>query len=358
MADNLIEETDDQDGNVDLGFAEKCENNIYLCSLFFPSKLGGRPAWLRWESLPSSDILRCGNCEQQLILLCQIYVPLELPSGSDTAQLYHRTLYLFCCRNGPCSKYNSFIKAFRTERLQKTDELNYNELDKDEHELSNLCNEIEKQYSLCNLCGCYGDKTCSSCHNVKYCCKEHQTIDWKYHHKKECQNGSVLCTVDANDNHPLLFNEYEIVIEAEPLEDSSKHPTAHSIEYSDVAKSADQQLEKDLLKLDEQKVDEYFINFRLRIDREPEQVIRYDLGKEPLWVSSENIPTEEQIPRCSCGAKRQFEFQVLPQMINYLGVETTIDSIDWGTICVFTCADNCTDGNAYKEEFVWKQDFS
>ena len=40
------------------------------------------------------------------------------------------------------------------------------------------------------------------------------------------------------------------------------------------------------------------------------QIIRYDLGGEPLWVSNENIPTKDEISDCSCGAKRQFEFQV------------------------------------------------
>jgi len=359
MAESLSEESEDTDGSVDLGFAEKCESKIYLSSLFFPSKIGGRPSWLRWDSLPNSDALQCGHCQKQLILLCQIYVPLELPSNSDTAELYHRTLYLFCCRNGPCSKYDSFIKAFRTERLQKTDELNYNESEKDEDELNDLCKQMEKQYSLCNLCGCHGDKMCSSCHNVKYCCKDHQTIDWKHCHKRECQNSSVSCEINSTDEkHPLLFNEYEIVIETEPLEDVNKDPTAHPVEISDETRPTDRQLEKDLMKLDEQKIDEYFTDFKERIDREPEQIIRYDLGKQPLWVSSENIPTDEQIPCCSCGAKRQFEFQVLPQMINYLGVETTIDSIDWGTLCVYTCADNCINGNSYKEEFIWKQDFS
>ena len=41
------------------------------------------------------------------------------------------------------------------------------------------------------------------------------------------------------------------------------------------------------------------------------QIIRYNLGGTPLWVSGENIPTENNIPECTCGCKRQYEFQVL-----------------------------------------------
>ena len=40
------------------------------------------------------------------------------------------------------------------------------------------------------------------------------------------------------------------------------------------------------------------------------QVLRYCKGGEPLWVSSEHQAKLEDIPDCSCGAPRQFEFQV------------------------------------------------
>jgi len=351
MADNMEE----YDGHhtVDLGFAEKCEDSIYLSSLFHPSKLGGRPAWLRWDGLPKAEDLQCGNCGKQMILLCQIYVPLDLPAGGDSAELYHRTLYLFCCREGPCSKSSTFVKVFRTEKMQLSTDVNYD--DTDEDELDQACKELEKPHNLCNLCGCVGDKLCSSCHNVRYCCKEHQATDWKNGHKKQCHSGVVSCPGNNNGKHPLLFNEYEIVIEDEPAEIK---PTIDMSKYTEATKPTDKKMEKDLLKLENKKADETFANFRERINREPDQIIRYDLGKQPLWVSAENIPKRAEIPRCSCGSERQFEFQVLPQMINYLGVETTMESIDWGTLCVYTCADNCTKGPAYKTEFVWKQDFS
>jgi len=361
-----MEDCEDQDHrSVDLGFAEKCEQKIYLSSLFFPSKLGGRPAWLRWDSLPKPDKLQCGNCRQQLVLLCQIYVPMDLPvDGGNTPQPFHRTLYLFCCRNGPCSKFSSFVKVFRTERPQLPTDPNYDDADVNEAELIELRNSLEKPHNLCNLCGCFGDKVCSSCHEVRYCSREHQAVDWKHRHKKECNNNNDLIqqleNVHFDDQHhrkhPLFFNEYEIVIEEEPPATAVKVNIQE--DYPEASAPTDKKLEKDLLKLQNQKTDETFANFRERIDREPEQIIRYDLGKTPLWVSSANVPTHAQIPRCSCGCERQFEFQVLPQAINYLGVETTMESIDFGTLCVYTCSGNCVGGEAYKEEFVWKQDFS
>ena len=41
------------------------------------------------------------------------------------------------------------------------------------------------------------------------------------------------------------------------------------------------------------------------------QVLRYDKGGKPLWVSSECVPAAKDIPKCSCGEDRQFEFQVV-----------------------------------------------
>ncbi|POI26550.1 hypothetical protein CIB84_009700, partial [Bambusicola thoracicus] len=109
----------------------------------------------------------------------------------------------------------------------------------------------------------------------------------------------------------------------------------------------------------ETKEDKIFQTFKDRITAEPEQIIRYCRGGEgPIWVSGENIPEEKDIPNCSCGAKRVFEFQIMPQLLNHLKVDSLGESIDWGTLVVYTCAENCGAENKYAEEFIWKQDFS
>jgi hypothetical protein len=48
--------------------------------------------------------------------------------------------------------------------------------------------------------------------------------------------------------------------------------------------------------------------------------------------------------------------QILPQMLNYLGLDSTEKSVDWGTLAVYTCSQSCNEGPAYKQEFLWKQD--
>lgn len=56
---------------VDLGFLDKCEPWL-LVNTFFPSKVGGRPAWLDVESIPIADKLKCSECGKQLAFLCQV----------------------------------------------------------------------------------------------------------------------------------------------------------------------------------------------------------------------------------------------------------------------------------------------
>ena len=48
----------------------------------------------------------------------------------------------------------------------------------------------------------------------------------------------------------------------------------------------------------------------------------------------------------------------MPQLLNHLKVDNLNESIDWGTVAIYTCTQNCDDGPAYHPEFVWKQDFS
>lgn len=48
----------------------------------------------------------------------------------------------------------------------------------------------------------------------------------------------------------------------------------------------------------------------------------------------------------------------MPQLLAHLNVDSLGESIDWGTLAVYTCAVNCDLGKHYVEEFIWKQDIS
>ena len=89
---------------------------------------------------------------------------------------------------------------------------------------------------------------------------------------------------------------------------------------------------------------EDFAFFSARMARAPEQCIRYrfDAEARPLWPSREKR-APRQIPPCPrCGAARQFEFQVLPQALHFMGVDSSqAEAPDWSTIAVYTCSASC-----------------
>lgn len=88
---------------VDLGFAEKCPS-WKLESRFFPSKIGGAPAWLNLAELPNPDQLSCSKCNHQLKFLCQIYAPVN-----EKSDCFHRTIFVFFCSSAECSNVNRGI---------------------------------------------------------------------------------------------------------------------------------------------------------------------------------------------------------------------------------------------------------
>lgn len=103
--------------------------------------------------------------------------------------------------------------------------------------------------------------------------------------------------------------------------------------------------------------DKDFRKFRKECAKAPRQVIRYMRKGAPLWIANTDKikQTLDNIPPCSiCGSPREYEFQIMPQMLNYLADS----NLDWGVLAVYTCPKSCPlpEGKGYTEEFVIKQD--
>ncbi|XP_069463029.1 programmed cell death protein 2 [Ambystoma mexicanum] len=348
--------------DVDLGFLKVVREDWRLLSSHFPSKTGGRPAWLGEVGLPSPEALACGACGQPCAFLLQLYAPYQEPRG------FHRSIFLFCCRRPGCHRpgESSPFHVFRNQLPRKNDTYSYSPPpDTAPPKGSFSILKLKSGAHLCRVCGCIAPKACSKCHFAHYCCKPHQIVDWKLGHKKVCSVQLELSEAAIPD-HSFLFPEYEILIEPElESEGESEQEADGDDEEIDpgsgtgiigaVVECEDENALQAMAKK-ETKEDKIFECFKNKIASAPKQVLRYCRGGDPIWISCEHIPQETDIPNCSCGAKRIFEFQVMPQLLNHLNVDSLEDSIDWGTLAVFTCADNCGDEQQYTEEFLWKQD--
>ncbi|XP_031567317.1 programmed cell death protein 2-like [Actinia tenebrosa] len=371
----------DEDSEVELGFVEKPENSITLSSPFFPSKVGGKPSWLDLENLPPLQLLSCKSCKKQMVFLLQVYAPVH-----EDERCFHRTVFVFCCKDGKCHKKDS-SEAFLALRNQLPRKNKFYSstappifVEGETVTLKTLDSRFRPRNfaCLCETCGCLGDKKCSQCHAVSYCCRDHQVFDWKAGHRKKCSklaeelaSGKVKVDMQSKSTNKLLFPEFEIITEPEPseVESEERSEKERMKDFEKITKKLDQvdlggQDDKELEKLamagkEDILADKQFRVFKKRITRQPDQMLRYQRGAKPLFVSKQHQPSNELIPKCSCGANRQFEFQIMPQLLNHLGVDSVEESIDWGTILIYTCTKNCeSDTVAYHEEFVWKQDFT
>lgn len=94
------------ESNVTLGFLEEAES-WQLLSNQFPSKVGGRPAWLSQLDLPSLPELLCEKCKLPTVFLLQVYAPIP-----RNEQCFHRTLFVFCCKTPACYTRND-SKCFK-----------------------------------------------------------------------------------------------------------------------------------------------------------------------------------------------------------------------------------------------------
>ncbi|KAK6054925.1 programmed cell death protein 2 domain protein, partial [Cooperia oncophora] len=223
----------------------------------------------------------------------------------------------------------------------------------------------------------------------RYCCRDHQALDWTTGHKQACGTGgdSDLSVPPANPSNRFLFKEYGIEMDQEYVsanllealsdedddDDDDDEPCIDD-EPEDVKRKrmaefeayvAKNKLQNENFKTDEveaavaeQRDDKKFERFNRLLNLNPTQVLRYQRGGTPLLATDRAPPLGVAPPCEKCGAARSFELQLMPHLLSLIGVDQIGHSIDWASIYVFTCSQTCEiENNGYVKEFVCKQDF-
>mmetsp|Transcript_20114 Transcript_20114/g.26101 ORF Transcript_20114/g.26101 Transcript_20114/m.26101 type:complete len:412 (+) Transcript_20114:79-1314(+) len=329
--------------------------------------VGGKPSWLspltctnakKTQKDSIDSLLKCRACGSSLSFLLQVYAPKD-----GIEQAFHRSLYVFVCRNKPsCVRSGKGVQVLRAQLCrqnkfypEKGDEdsassANWNPVNETdvvlgrkftppfllEVETEKLSPEEVKLHSSdtsvdedcqdvepkCTYCGTKNVKLfkCSRCRCVTYCNKEHQKAHWK-DHKKNCK----------------LLAESKEQKEADQLEDAKLGQE----DLDSIAAGANDAIAKRL-----NNKDNAFVTFQKRVQLYPEQILRYScwpIQKEklngPLLITEDDCAAMETVPPCPlCGCDREFEMQIMPQILHVLA-ETYLD---WGIICIYTCQNSCT----------------
>lgn len=174
--------------SVDLGFAEPCGDSWKLLSHFFPSKLGGPPAWLNLSQLPGYEDLKCSNCSRTCKFLLQLYSPDSNDSDGDGEEIedeaFHRTLFLFVCAEEGCNKRS--FKCYRSQLPRLNEFYSSEPPNEEEFDETGQFPQATDFSSLCQVCHCSASKTCSKCKAARYCSKEHQLLHWRNGHRVNC----------------------------------------------------------------------------------------------------------------------------------------------------------------------------
>lgn len=116
-----------------------------LTSRFFPSKVGGKPAWLDLKHIPEASELICSKCNIPLVFLCQLYAPIDEPDFHGTC--FHRTLFVFYCNE--CKEDRSFL-VFRSQLRKKNDYYSDEPAEPDDSNITPDAWGIK----LCKVCVC------------------------------------------------------------------------------------------------------------------------------------------------------------------------------------------------------------
>lgn len=294
-----------------VGFLEETpdeDERYLLLRRFFPSKVGGKPAWLIPDRLPAEKELRCDHCGLPLRFLMQIYAS----QGDYRPNCFHRTLHLFVCTGCQPSE----VVVFRAQ-LPRKNKYYSSEAPDDEDD---TVDDPELESAL---------------------------------------RANPLCTGAGRPSY--YFDEHELTVSGtkavEDSDDDDEEDDDEGIEAQLVKNALDAPEEKE--EFDEYwkghgQKDKIFKTFEGFAKRHPSHVVRYELGGKPLWYCTPGQYLDPA-PQCeNCGAPRKFEFQIQPQLISLLDS----DRLDFGIVCIYSCSASCEppkSGSAYLREWAYVQ---
>jgi hypothetical protein len=171
--------------------------------------------------------------------------------------------------------------------------------------------------NLCQVCGQRAKGICPI-QKVSFCGKYHQK-EYKQHVHDQNSDQQPLV------NLPSVYPLYELVVDEEV-----ESPMNNEEERETMFETIDNDSDEDLSQNDLNAIvsdttttnggfgttDPTTVDFFCQTQTAKDQCVFYHRGHSPLWLRTEAPP---QIPNCPyCHAPRQFEFQLQPQLLQYI----------------------------------------
>jgi len=118
----------------------------------------------------------------------------------------------------------------------------------------------------------------------------------------------------------------------------------------------------------ESAMDKTFQRFADRVGQNPEQVLRYEFGGQPLLYSKQDSTgkmlhqgqgAKGRVPKCgNCGEGRVFEVQLTPHAITELEAEEMgIEGMEWGTVIMMVCGKDCLQKGTKENEVGYVEEW-
>ncbi|KAI1609609.1 programmed cell death protein 2 [Exophiala viscosa] len=378
--------------NVTLGYASADSTGDDV------SHLGGYPTWLDAKQTPSAALSKCKVCNGYMSLLLQLNADLQQYFPHD-----ERRLHVLSCRKKTCSKKIGSVRAFREVRKGETREKKGKQPEQVETKKAtqdlgaalfggsgpspsmNGANPFSTSststQSQANPFSSLGSPSGLAAKPPQRPGDEIQPPTESFADKlrittKPESSGKEKEPSEAwpdNSQFPPAFTSFYLDAYPEELEKeqaTDSKAESSKIQYDTEEGGSGAGFEKDTF---ESSLDKTFQKFSDRVAQNPEQVLRYEFKGEPLLYSGSDgvasrfvVPHGKSgavrgMPRCeSCGAQRAFELQLVPGLIYELEKDEAMDledGMEWGTVIVGTCVNNCgVPGQvSFREEWVGVQ---
>lgn len=351
MAADKTDEDDEEELEWLLGFPEQPEKPEHLQRHFFPSKLGGLPAWLQPEDAPASHEL------DGFRFLLQVYAP-----HTHNAYAFHRQLVVLVRPPMGTQETQAHVLVLRCQLPRENHLYSYfPPADGDDCPPTPTAARPSAAWEKHLLQSGLVFPEYQLIVEPEYAMDDHNDGDAAL--SADHCNGSVTASNAATREEREIESEEDCCY-VNSVDGEYKNPqntqSIKSVQTSEaraLANGYESTEEQKLLQMLEQQAEPTerstaFAAFCERVEQNPGQILRYCFHHRagPLWPVEGSAPAPEDVPTCEhCGSRRVFEMQVLPHTMHFLQQEESADDIpnaqhglvDFGTIAVYSCEASC-----------------